>query len=75
MLLLCVAGELRHITKLKPWSLYGVLLEKYQWAERDAADLADFLFPMLEYDPVRRATADQCLLHPWLFVGGAGGRV
>ena len=24
-------GELRHITKLKPWPLYDVLTEKYEW--------------------------------------------
>uniref|UniRef100_A0A4W5MRL2 non-specific serine/threonine protein kinase n=1 Tax=Hucho hucho TaxID=62062 RepID=A0A4W5MRL2_9TELE len=30
-------GELRHITKLKPWSLFDVLVEKYGWAPEDAA--------------------------------------
>jgi hypothetical protein len=24
-------GELRHISKLKPWPLYEVLTEKYEW--------------------------------------------
>ena len=24
-------GELRHITKLKPWPLFDVLTEKYEW--------------------------------------------
>ena len=27
---------------------------------------ADFLTPMLEFDPDIRATAEQCLKHPWL---------
>ena len=25
------SGELRHITKLKPWPLFNVLTEKYDW--------------------------------------------
>ena len=24
-------GELRHINMLKPWSLFDVLIEKYEW--------------------------------------------
>ena len=59
-------GELRHITKLKPWSLYDVLVEKYEWDPKDAAELSSFLVPMLDFDPDKRATAAQCLQHPWL---------
>ena len=29
-------GELRHITKLKPWPLYDVLTEKYEWDQGQA---------------------------------------
>ncbi len=28
--------------------------------------MADFLRPMLEYEPERRATAQEMLSHPWL---------
>jgi len=59
-------GDLRHITKLKPWGLVDVLMEKYQWDERSAYEFAEFLLPMLEFDPERRASAEQCLRHPWL---------
>ncbi|XP_037068084.1 SRSF protein kinase 3-like isoform X2 [Pollicipes pollicipes] len=59
-------GELRHITKLKPWSLHEVLQEKYEWPEADAVAFADFLLPMLQFDPERRASAATCLRHPWL---------
>ena len=62
----CFAGELRHIKRLKPWSLYDVLIEKYEWPKKKARDFADFLVPMLEFDPNKRATAAMCLRHPWL---------
>lgn len=60
------AGELRHITKLKPWSLFDVLVEKYGWPQEDAAEFTDFLIPMLEMVPEKRASAGECLRHPWL---------
>lgn len=60
------AGELKHIQKLKPWGLVDVLTEKYEWTVEDAAAFADFLTPMLEFDPEKRATAEDCLRHPWL---------
>lgn len=59
-------GELRNITGLKPWGLVDVLREKYEWSPKDAEEFADFLKPMLDYDPNRRATAAECLKHPWL---------
>ncbi|XP_066210431.1 SRSF protein kinase 2 isoform X2 [Saccopteryx leptura] len=59
-------GELRHITKLKPWSLFDVLMEKYGWPHEDAAQFTDFLIPMLEMVPEKRASAGECLRHPWL---------
>ncbi|KAJ8919670.1 hypothetical protein NQ315_006198 [Exocentrus adspersus] len=59
-------NELRHITGLKPWGLEDVLTEKYDWCRQDAEEFAAFLKPMLDFDPDRRATAAECLLHPWL---------
>ncbi|XKL63267.1 hypothetical protein PGB90_005631 [Kerria lacca] len=59
-------GELRNITGLKPWHLYDVLTEKYRWNPENAKDFSDFLCPMLEYDPNKRATAAACLQHKWL---------
>lgn len=59
-------GELRHISNLKPWGLYEVLTEKYDWSSTDAKAFADFLLPMLAYDPASRAKASDCLRHPWL---------
>uniref|UniRef100_A0A8D0H3Q6 non-specific serine/threonine protein kinase n=1 Tax=Sphenodon punctatus TaxID=8508 RepID=A0A8D0H3Q6_SPHPU len=59
-------GDLKHITKLKPWGLFEVLVEKYEWSQEDAAAFTDFLLPMLELIPEKRATAAECLRHPWL---------
>ncbi|KAK3539937.1 hypothetical protein QTP70_019581 [Hemibagrus guttatus] len=59
-------GDLKHITKLKPWGLLEVLLDKYEWSQEDAETFADFLLPMLELIPDKRATAAECLRHPWL---------
>uniref|UniRef100_A0A0A9ZEY4 non-specific serine/threonine protein kinase n=1 Tax=Lygus hesperus TaxID=30085 RepID=A0A0A9ZEY4_LYGHE len=59
-------GELRHISWLKPWDLYDVLTDKYNWLPQDAKEFAAFLRPMLEFDPNKRATAAECLQHPWL---------
>lgn len=59
-------GELRHITKLKPWGLYDVLTEKYEWDPETAQSFADFLLPMLAFDTSERATAEECLKHAFL---------
>lgn len=59
-------NELRHITGLKPWGLEAVLTEKYEWSPKDAKEFADFLKPMLDFDPDRRATAAECLKQAWL---------
>ncbi|KAI1230948.1 hypothetical protein IHE44_0008383 [Lamprotornis superbus] len=60
-------GDLKHITKLKPWGLFEVLVEKYEWSQDEAAAFTDFLLPMLELIPEKRATAAeeglQCLYH------------
>ena len=60
------SGELRHITKLKPWGLYEVLVEKYEWDSETAQSFADWLLPMLAFDTAERATAEECLAHPFL---------
>lgn len=59
-------GELKHISKLRPWGLYDVLREKYEWPEQDAMEFSAFLLPMLDFNTEKRASAAQCLDHPWL---------
>lgn len=59
-------GELRHITKLKPWPLFDVLTEKYEWDPTTAKEFSDWLMPMLAFDPLERASAMDCISHPFL---------
>ncbi|XP_057480206.1 uncharacterized protein LOC130767390 [Actinidia eriantha] len=62
-------GDLRHIRRLRFWTLNKVLVEKYEFNEQDASDLADFLLPILDFVPEKRPTAAQCLSHPWISAG------
>uniref|UniRef100_W5N879 non-specific serine/threonine protein kinase n=1 Tax=Lepisosteus oculatus TaxID=7918 RepID=W5N879_LEPOC len=59
-------GDLRRIRVLRPWGIYEVLVEKYHLGLKEAALFADFLLCMLAFSPEQRATAVQCLRHPWL---------
>lgn len=62
-------GDLRHIRRLRFWPLNKVLMEKYEFSEQDAKDMADFLLPLLDFVPEKRPTAAQCLSHPWMSAG------
>lgn len=44
-------------------------MEKYDFSEQDANDMADFLVPILDFVPEKRPTAAQCLTHPWISGG------
>lgn len=59
-------GDLHRISKLKPWGLQDVLVEKYKFDPQDARDIADFLMPMLQIQPEMRADAGGMVNHPWL---------
>jgi serine/threonine protein kinase len=41
-------------------------MEKYRIKEDEATSLAEFLIPMLEWYPSKRATAQSMLSHHWL---------
>ncbi|KAJ3066781.1 serine/threonine protein kinase, CMGC group, partial [Quaeritorhiza haematococci] len=59
-------GELRHIHKLRFWKLSDVLHEKYHLTREEAVDIADFILPMIEINPDKRATAQTMLQSSWL---------
>jgi len=59
-------GSLKHIKSLKFWPIQDVLIEKYHFAKEDADAVADFMRPLLDFDPKTRATALDSLRHKWL---------
>lgn len=63
-------GHLLHIHQLKPWSLYEVLRQKYEWSHEDAQQFESFLRPMLDFDQEKRSTAKIALKHPFLLPFG-----
>lgn len=60
------SGQLKRIRGLNYWPLHKVLREKYRFKTDEAHAFADFLLPMLEWDPEKRASAQTMLKHPWL---------
>lgn len=60
---------MKRIRRLKYGSLDRLLIDKYKFSAADAREFADFLRPMLDFEPEKRPTAQQCLQHPWLNIG------
>lgn len=58
-------GELRMIKKLDFFPLQEVLEDKYKMDKDDADLVTSFLLPMLRLDPMKRASAQECLSHPF----------
>lgn len=59
-------GELRNIHRLRHWSLPDVLREKYHFSPSQAMAISDFLLPMLEVLPEKRANAGGMASHEWM---------
>ncbi|KAF3490098.1 hypothetical protein F2Q69_00052461 [Brassica cretica] len=59
-------GDLKRIRRLKYWPLDRLLTDKYKLPEAEAREFAEFLCPILAFEPEKRPTAQQCLQHPWL---------
>jgi serine/threonine-protein kinase SRPK3 len=59
-------GNLKHIKQLKFWPVQDVLREKYHFKKEDADAIAEFMMPLLEFDPKSRATALDALRSKWL---------
>ena len=59
-------GKLRRIKNLIYFPIKDILVKKYHFKEKEAKAFSDFLMPMLEYYPDKRASARDLLRHPWL---------
>ncbi|KAI9297832.1 kinase-like protein [Neoconidiobolus thromboides FSU 785] len=59
-------GALRKISRLRFWSLYDVLIDKYHFSLTEADLLRNFLLPMLDFSVDNRAKAYQLLDNKWL---------
>lgn len=59
-------GQLKNVPELNEFSLEDTLMQTYEFPRQHAKELAEFMLPMLELEPTKRATATQCLQHPWL---------
>ena len=59
-------GKLGRINSLHKYLLKDILIKKYHLRKNEAIALNDFLLPMLEYCPEKRASAKKMLSHPWL---------
>lgn len=61
-------GDLKRIRRLKYRPLDRFLVDKFNFSDTDAHEFAKFLCPLLDFDPDKRPTAQQCLQHQWLNV-------
>ncbi|CAG7849073.1 SubName: Full=Probable dis1-suppressing protein kinase dsk1 {ECO:0000313/EMBL:CCA67077.1} [Serendipita indica DSM 11827] len=52
--------------RLRYYSLQSLLEERYHLETSEAKGLADFLIPMLAFEPYKRANARDLVDHPWL---------
>ncbi|XP_069499333.1 SRSF protein kinase 3-like [Ambystoma mexicanum] len=59
-------GDLLRIPYLYPCSLHETLVGRHKWQKTEAELFSSFLLPMLQYASEKRATAEQCLQHPWI---------
>lgn len=59
-------GELRNIHRLRHWALPDVLHEKYHWTTEESRAISDFLLPMLDLTPDKRANAGGMAMHDFM---------
>ncbi|KAL9081900.1 MAG: hypothetical protein Q9159_006925 [Coniocarpon cinnabarinum] len=59
-------GELRNIHRLRHWALPDVLHEKYHWGTEDSKNISEFLLPMLDLTPDKRANAGGMAMHDFM---------
>uniref|UniRef100_A0A1I8BYQ0 non-specific serine/threonine protein kinase n=1 Tax=Meloidogyne hapla TaxID=6305 RepID=A0A1I8BYQ0_MELHA len=60
------SGRLLRIPTLRPWPLVEVLSDKYSFNPKEAIAFCNFLLPLLELEPERRAKAAIAQNNEWL---------
>lgn len=60
-------GQLIHIKDLRAMPIHEILIDEYDFEEREALAIESFLLPMLEFEPKKRISAKEALRHPWLW--------
>nr|CAD2173165.1 unnamed protein product [Meloidogyne enterolobii] len=60
------SGRLLRIPTLRPWPLIEVLSDKYSFKPKEAFSFCNFLLPLLELEPERRAKAAIAQNNEWL---------
>lgn len=60
-------GELLRIQNIKGYSLKDILHNEFKYEKNDAAEIEEFLTPLLQYDPKKRLDAKAALKSAWLW--------
>lgn len=61
------SGQLINIKDLRVMPIHELLMDDYEFDEKEALAVESFLMPMLEFDPKKRISAREALRHPWLW--------
>ena len=61
------SGKLLHASVPEDYPIDQIMSSEYRFSQKEAAEIRDFLLPMLEYDVDKRISAREALNHPWLW--------
>lgn len=60
-------GQLIRIKNIKEYRIKEILIHDFSFDEKEAAEIEEFLMPMLEFDPKKRIDARTALQSKWLW--------